>query len=179
MGKVFLDMAMSLDGFIAGPDNQDGGLHDWYFDPDGKATMVIDELFQTIGAMVIGNHMFGDNPEGWDTPYKVPHYVITHTARKSVNRDGMSFHFVADGIESAVAQAKAAAGDKAICVAGGASIAQQLLCAGLIDEIQIHLVSLLLGSGLRLFDNVEPVKLERTRVLESSGVTHLQFRIVK
>ncbi len=179
MGKVFLDMAMSLDGFISGPDGQDGGLHNWYFEPDGNATQLIDELFQTIGAMIIGRTMFGDDPAGWDTPYKVPHFVITHTARPPVAREGMRFHFVADGLESAIAQAKAAAGDKAVCVAGGASIAQQLLQAGLIDEIQIHLVSVLLGNGLRLFDNLETMQLERTRVIESPGVTHLQFHVGK
>jgi len=175
MGKVFLDMAMSLDGFVSGPNNEDSGLHDWYFAPSGNASIVIDELVHGIGAMILGKRVFGDVPEGWDTPYKVPHFVITHTAQKRVERDGMSFNFIHDGIESALAQAKAAAGEKAICIAGGASTAQQFLRAGLIDEIQIHLVSVLLGGGLRLFDGLEVTKLERTRVLESPGVTHLQF----
>ncbi len=179
MNKVFLDMAMSLDGFVSGPNNEDSGLHDWYFAPVGNAAVVIDELLQGIGAMILGKRVYGDVPEGWDTPYKVPHFVITHTARKAVARDGMAFHFVTDGIESALAQAKAAAGEKAICVAGGASTAQQFLQAGLIDEIQLHLVSKLLGGGLRLFDNLETMNLARMRVLESPGVTHLQFRVVK
>lgn len=179
MGKVFLDMVMSLDGFIAGPNNDDGGLHDWYFSPSGNAVMVIDELLRDIGAMIIGKRSFGDQPEGFDTPYKVAHFVLTHAARPGVEKGGAIFAFVDNGIESALAQAKAAAGEKAVCVAGGAETAQQFLKAGLIDEVQIHLVSLLLGDGLRLFENVAPMKLERTRVLESPGVTHLQFRVIK
>ena len=179
MGKVTLDMAMSLDGFVSGPTHEDSGLHDWYFAPSGPATTVIDELVHGIGAMIIGKRVFGNEPEGWDTPYKVPHFVITHTAQQRVERDGMSFNFVHDGIKSALAQAQAAAGSKVICVAGGASTARQFMRAGLIDEIQLHVVSVLLGGGLRLFDGLERTKLEQTRVLESPGVTHLQYRVVK
>lgn len=179
MGKVFLDMAMSLDGFVAGPNREDGGLHDWYFAPSGSAPAVIDELLHTIGAMILGKRAFGDQPDGFDTPYKVPHFVLTHHARQTVTNGDVPFIFVDDGIESALAQAQAAAGEKAVCVAGGAATAQQFLKAGLIDEMQIHLVSMLLGDGLRLFDHQAPVRLERTRVLESPGVTHLRFRIVK
>jgi len=179
MGKVFVDMAMSLDGFVAGRNDEDSGLYAWYFAPAGNATVVIDELLQTIGAIIIGRRTFGDQPDGFDTPYKVPHFVLSHTARQSVAKDGATFVFVDTGIESALAQAKAAAGEKAICVAGGAATAQQFLNAGLIDEIQLHLVPVLLGDGLRLFDHVAPMALEQTRVLESPGVTHLQFRVVK
>jgi dihydrofolate reductase len=179
MGKVFLDMAMSLDGFVAGPNGEDSGLHDWYFAPSGSATIVIDEFFQAIGAMIIGMRSYGDQPDGFDTPYKVPHFVLTHTARPTVAREGVTFVFVDDGIESALAQAQAAAGEQAICVAGGAATAQQFLNAGLIDEVQIHLVSMLLGDGLRLFDQGKPIQLEQTRVLESPGVTHLRFSVVR
>ena len=179
MGTVFLDMAMSLDGFVAGPNNEDSGLHDWYFAPSGHAVAVIDELLEGIGAMILGRQSYGDQPDGFDTPYKVPHFILTHTARLSVARDGVEFIFVDDGIENVLAQAKAAAGEKDVCVAGGAETAQQFLKAGLIDEVQIHLVSMLLGNGLRLFDHLGPTKLERIRVLESPGVTHLRFRVVK
>ncbi len=179
MGTVFVDMAMSLDGFVAGPNNDDSGLHDWYFAPSGNAAVVIDELLHTIGAMIIGRRSFGDQPDGFDTPYKVSHFVLTHTARQTVTNGGVPFIFVADGIASALAQAQAAAGSKAVCVAGGAATAQQFLNAGLIDEVQIHLVSKLLGDGLRLFEHGRPLTLERTRVLESPGVTHLRFRVVK
>lgn len=179
MHTVLLDMVMSLDGFVAGPNNEDGGLHDWYFAPSGNAVFVIDELIQSIGAMILGNQVFGNQPDGWDTPYKVPHFVLTHTPCKPVERGGMTFYFVTDGIESALAQAKEAAGEKLICVAGGASTAQQFLQAGLVDEIQIHLVPVLMGGGLRLFDQSGATKLEQTRVLESPGVTHLRYRMVK
>ena len=166
MGKVFVDMAISLDGFVAGLNDEDNGLYNWYFAPSGNAIAVIDELLQTIGAMIIGRRSFGDQPDGFDTPYKVPHFVLTHTARPSVARDGATFAFVDTGIESALAQAQAAAGEKAVCVAGGAATAQQFLNAGLIDEVQLHLVPVLLGQGLRLFDHAAPMELERTRVLE-------------
>jgi dihydrofolate reductase len=179
MGKVFVDMAMSLDGFVSGPNGEDGGLHDWYFTPAGHAVAVIDELLDTIGAMILGKRAFGDQPDGFDTPYKVPHFVLTHMPRQPVENGGVPFIFVNDGLESALAQAQAAAGEKAICVAGGAVTAQQFLNAGLIDEVQIHLVAILLGNGLRLFDRVAPTTLEQTRVLASPGVTHLQFRVVK
>jgi dihydrofolate reductase len=179
MGKVFLDMAMSLDGFVAGSNDEDSGLYNWYFAPSGNATVVINELLQTIGAIVIGRRTFGDQPDGFDTPYKVPHFVLSHTARPRVAKAGATFVFVDTGIESALAQAKTAAGEKAICVAGGAATAQQFLKAGLIDDVQIHLVPVLLGDGLRLFDHGAPMELERTRVLESPGVTHLRFRVLK
>jgi dihydrofolate reductase len=179
MGTVFLDMVMSLDGYVAGPNNDDSGLHDWYFAPFGNAVGVIDELLNTIGAMIIGRRSFGDQPEGFDTPYKVPHFVLAHTPRQTVKNGDVPFIFVIDGIKSALAQAQAAAGEKAVCVAGGAATAQQFLQAGLLDEVQIHLVSKLLGDGLRLFEHGTPVSLQRTRVLESPGVTHLRFRVIK
>jgi len=129
--------------------------------------------------MIIGRRSFGDQLEGFDTPYKVPHFVLTHTPRQMVTNGDVPFNFVTDGIESALAQAQAAAGEKAVCVAGGVATAQQYLNAGLVDELQIHLVSKLLGDGLRLFADGVPLTLERIRVLESPGVTHLRFRVVK
>lgn len=179
MSNVLLDMAMSLDGFVAGSTDEDSGLYDWYFAPSGNSTVVIDELIQGIGAMILGKRAFGDAEEGFDTPYKIPHFVLTHTARPSVENGGATFIFVDGGIESALAQAQAAAGKKMVCVAGGAATAQQYLRAGLVDEMQLHMVPVVLGEGLRLFDQIGPMKMEQTRVLESSGVTHLRFRVVK
>lgn len=179
MSKVFLDMAISLDGFVGGLSDEDTGLYNWYFAPSGNSTLVIDETLQSTGAMILGRRAFGDQPEGFDTPYKIPHFVLTHTALPSAARDGATFIFVDDGIASALAQAKAAAGEKDVCVAGGAATAQQFLKAGLIDEIQLHIVPVLLGEGIRLFEHVGPMNLEQTRVLESPGVSHLQFRLVK
>ncbi len=180
MGKVFLDMAVSLDGFVNGPNGEDGGLHDWYFSPLGDGQVILNELLQNVGAMILGKRTFGEQPDGFDTPYKVPHFVLSHEARTPIERDGAQFIFVADGIESALAQAKAAAGNKDVCVAGGVDTAQQCLQAGLLDEIQLHLVPVLFGGGLRLFESgIEKTQLERMRVLESPHATHLKFRVIK
>ncbi|HEY0602055.1 MAG TPA: hypothetical protein VGD58_04045, partial [Herpetosiphonaceae bacterium] len=110
MGNVLLDMAISLDGFVGGPNEEDVGLYDWYFAPSDEATFVKDELLTTIGAMILGRRTFGDQPDGFDTPYKMPHFVLTHTAREPVSRDGMQFIFVSEGIQHALALAQAAAG---------------------------------------------------------------------
>ncbi len=204
MGKVLLDISMSLDGFIAAPNDDperplgDGGqrLHDWVFggtsdrtgtSPRTSATdsnrEVMDESFRTTGAIVMGRRWFdiGEEPWGDNPPFQVPVFVLTHHAReKLIKEGGTTFTFVTDGIESALEQAKAAAGDKNIGV-GGANIAQQCLKAGLLDEIQIHLVPVLLGEGRRLFEHIgtEQIELETTRVISSPGVTHLKFRVVK
>ena len=178
MGAVFIDMAISLDGFVAGPDNTDSGLHDWYFAPEGNAVGVIAELFETIGAMIIGRNMVGDE-EGFDTPYHVPHIVLTHRPRPSVERSGASFIFVADGLTSALATAQAAAGNKLVCIAGGADTVRQFLNAGLVDEVRLHVVPRLIGGGLRLFDGVVPLLLEPIGAIESPAVTHLRYRVLK
>jgi dihydrofolate reductase len=125
-----------------------------------------------------------DNAKGWgdDPPFHMPVFVLTHDAREKLTKEGgTTFTFVNDGIESALEQARAAAGDKDVSVAGGANTIQQYLNARLIDEMQIHLVPLMLGGGIRLFDQVDPelVELEGTRVVESPGVTHLKYRVVK
>jgi dihydrofolate reductase len=112
----------------------------------------------------------------------MPVFVLTHEARETEAKEGgTTFTFVTDGIESALDQARAAAGDKNISVGGGAHTVQQYLSAGLLDEIQIHLAPVLLGGGIRLFEHLgtKQVELERTRVIESPDVTHLRFRIVK
>lgn len=177
---VFLDMAVSLDGFVSGPNGEDGGLHDWYFAPEGGSRTVLDELLRDIGAMVLGRRAFGSSPEaeGFDTPYKVPHFVLTHEAREPAENGGATFYFVSDGLEAVVARAKAAAGSRDVCVAGGAETARQLLQAGLVDEVQLHLVPKLFGGGLRLFEGVK-ADLERLRALEGAGVTHLRYRVLK
>jgi len=180
MSKVFLDMAVSLDGFISGPNNSDGGLHDWCFAETGKSETVLEELQSGIGAMILGARAFGTSPDGFDTPYKIPHFVLTHHARATVNRDGAQFIFVTDGIQSALERARAAAGDRDVCVAGGAETAQQFLRAGLLDEIQLHLIPVLLGGGVRLLEHLDtPIKLERVRVLEAPLATHLRYRVLK
>lgn len=120
---------------------------------------------------------WGENP-----PFHTPVFIVTHHARQPVAKGGgTTFTFVTDGIESALEQARAAGGGKDVALGGGASVAQQYLAAGLIDEMKIHLVPVLLGDGARLFDNLGPAKigLECTRVVEAPGVTHLTYRIVE
>lgn len=184
MTKVTLDMAMSLDGFIGGSNGEDRGLHDYFFSPSGATAKVIEEGFKTTGAIIMGRRAYdiGAAQDGFvDNPYQVPTFVLTHHVPEKAAKGAEAFIFVIDGIESALEQAKAAAGDNDVVVGGGANIAQQYLKAGLVDEIQIHLVSILLSEGIRLFDPVgaEQIELESTRVIDSTGVTHLRFRVIK
>ena len=203
MGKVISDMSMSLDGFIVGPNDGpenglgDGGeaLHDWIWggttDRSAASPLtsakdsnreVMDEWVEGLGAVIMGRWSFdiaeaawGDNP-----PFHVPVFVLTHKPKERLVKDGgTTFTFVTDGIESALSQAQVAAGDKNVHL-HGASSAQQLLKAGLLDEIQIHLVPVLLGGGKRLLDSIgKHIELEKTRVIDSPGVTHLRFRVIK
>jgi len=203
MGKVVVDITTSLDGFIAGPNDGPelplgaGGerLHQWVYDlaswrePHGLAggktnrdSEVLDEALRTAGAIVVGRRMF-DNAKGWgeNPPFHVPVFVVTHEARERISKEGgTTFTFVSDGIESALDQARAAAGDKNVSIGGGANTIQQYLSAGLLDEIQIHIAPMLLGEGIRLFEHLgtEEIALEGTRVIESPDVTHLRFRVV-
>jgi dihydrofolate reductase len=155
---------------------------------------VISESLAATGAVVMGRRMFsgGEGPwqddpnaDAWwgdDPPFHVPVFVLTQHAREPVvKRGGTTFTFVTDGIESALEQARAAAGDRDVLLAGGADVAQQYLKAGLLDELQIHLVPVLLGGGVRLFDGLETaaIQLEATRAIVSPTVTHLSYRFVK
>lgn len=178
MGRVFLDLAVSLDGFIAGPQGEDAGLHDWYFAQEGAAGAIKRELLDRIGAMILGHTAFGTAPDGFDTEYRVPHFILTHTPLPPVERGGASFIFVTEGMESALAQARAAAWEKDICVAGGAQTAQAFLKAGLLDELQLHIAPVLLGGGLRLFGELDEItRMERVRVVQSAHATHLTYRL--
>jgi len=184
MGKVTLDMSMSLDGFIAGPNDESGRLHDYFFSPSSGTAEVIEEGFKTTGAIVMGRRSYdiGAEQDGFvDNPYQVPTFVLTHDVPERAAKGAEAFIFVTDGIESALKQAKAAAGDKDVVVGGGANIAQQYIKAGLVDEIHIHLIPVLFGDGIRLFGHQsnERVELERTRVIAGPKATHLRFRVVK
>jgi dihydrofolate reductase len=156
---------------------------------------VVQENLDAIGAHIMGRRMFsggegpwaGDpNADGWwgdEPPFRAPVFFLTSHAREPLAmKGGTSFTFVTDGIEAALEQARAAAGGKDVALAGGASIAQQYLQAGLLDELQIHVVPLLLGDGVHLFDRlrIDPiVELETTRVIASPSVTHLRFRVLR
>ena len=193
---IRLYMSMSLDGFIAGPDGDVGPLFDWYFGGDTEYTMpsggitlkvspqsvgLLRESHANTGALVVGRRHF-DHAGGWGGrhPMDLPVFVVTHTVPQKWVYEGSPFTFVMDGVESAVEQAKAVAGDKDVGV-GGANVAQQCIEAGLVDEIGVELVPVVLGEGIRFFDHLGPgqIKLERTRVIEAPGVTHLRFRVVK
>jgi dihydrofolate reductase len=132
----------------------------------------------------MGRRMFDEGEVGWPDPppFRAPVFVLTHHAREPwVRQGGTTFTFVTDGIESAVGQAKEAAGDEDVRIAGGANAIQQAIEAGLVDELQIHLAPVLLGGGIRLFDRIDPkhAELEIMRVIESPNVTHLGYRVVK
>jgi dihydrofolate reductase len=155
---------------------------------------VVDEAQRATGAFLMGRKMFSGgsgpweddpNANGWwgdDPPFRVPVFVLTHHAREpETKQGGTSYTFVTDGLESALEQAQAVAGNDDVYIAGGASVVQQALRAGLLDELQLHVAPLLLGGGTRLLDNLGPeaVQLETTRVIESPKVTHLRYRVVR
>jgi dihydrofolate reductase len=183
MAKVLLGMTMSLDGFI---NDRNGSVSRLYPDlAELRKTEVLQESIKTTGAVVMGRHAY-DMAEGDFTDYEfqVPIFVLTHNVPEKVAKgenEKLSFTFVTDGIESAIEKAKAAAGDKYVTVIGGANTAQQIIKAGLLDEIEVDIMPLLLGEGLRLFDylGTEQIELETTRVIESPTRIHIRFRVVK
>jgi dihydrofolate reductase len=210
MSNVTCQISISLDGFVAGPNQSfdnpigEGGmrLHQWAFATDtwqrqhgseaGDRTadsLVAEEVAQGIGAYIMGRNMFGPGRGAWDLdwrgwwgedpPYHTPVYVLTNHEREPLAMDGgTTFHFVTDGIESALEQARAAAGDKDVSIAGGASTVRQYLAAGLLDELYLHIVPVVLGAGERLLDGVGDPKLEPVKVVDSPTVTHLKYRVV-
>jgi dihydrofolate reductase len=186
MGRVFLDISMSLDGFIAGRDDDVERLHDWILDfKTGifKKSEVLNELFERTGAIVAGRRVY-EITSGWggNHPIRgVPVYVLSHDIPENVPQGGTVFTFVSEGIEAAIREAKGSAGDKDVYVLGGAAVAQQCLKASLLDEIHVHIAPVLLTEGIRLFDHIgsECIQLETIRILESHGTTHLRYRIIK
>ncbi len=196
MGKVFTQFTMSLDGLIAGPNDEIGSLFRWYRSGDTdfpvvgtpmvfKIARASADLLQAewgaIGAIVTGRRDFDvSDAYGGKPPLGVPLFVVTHRAPQEWVKEGSPFTFVTDGVASAIKKAKTVAGDKTVSV-GGTKIVQQCLMAGLLDEIRIDLVPILLGAGIRLFDNLgtQASELESLGVVEASGVTHLRFRVIK
>ncbi len=180
MTRVLLDMAISLDGYVAAPGGEDAGLYDWYFDPPAPSAPVVEELVAITGAIVIGRGAFGTGEDaGWDdTPYAVRHVVVTHRPPPDPTRWTVDFAFATGGPSQALEIAAAAAGDRWVTVGGGADIARQFLAAGLVDELQLHVVPVLLGDGLRLFGpSTGKHRLTVRRVVESIGVTHLRYAV--
>jgi len=211
MSKLRFNITMSLDGFVAGPDQSEqnplgvGGerLHEWivplraFRETHGEeggevnaSTPVVEGYFENVGATVMGRNMFGGGPGPWgdnqwtgwwgdNPPFHHPVFVLTHHAREPLElQGGTTFHFVTDGIESALAQAKEAADGKDVSLGGGATAAQQYLAAGLVDEMLISIVPMVLGAGARLFDNLDDaqIELEQVSAVEAPGVTHIRYR---
>ena len=194
MSQVTCDLTFSLVGFVAGPNQTpadplgDNGelLHRWMFEePEPNAAAI--EGILAAGAYIMGRNMYAGPGEwaeewrGWwgeEPPYHAPVFVLTHHPREPVPMlGGTTFNFVTDGIESALAQAREAAGSKDIAIAGGAQTARQYLSAGLIDELRLHIAPIVLGVGERLLDGVENLSLEPTEVSGSRLVTHVRYRV--
>jgi dihydrofolate reductase len=211
MSKLRINITMSLDGYVAGPKQTlkeplgVGGeaLHQWAIELAefknlhgatggvvNANSAIMQEIFENVGAVIMGRNMFGGGPgpwkpdwKGWwgkNPPYHVPVFVLTHHARDPLPMEGdTTFHFVTDGIESALSQAKRAAADREVLLMGGANAIQQFLAAGLVNEINLSIAPLLLGAGERLLDNLgDPApRLEQTRVVEGPGVVHVRYRV--
>lgn len=180
MAGVLLDMAISLDGLVCGPDGGDGGLHDWYFAPSDASGPVVEEVVATSGALVLGRGAFdlASLAGAWDdNPYAVPHVVVTHRPPQDPPAGSTEFAFV-DGVREAVERAREAAGERWATIGGGPDVARQCLALGLVDEVQLHVVPVVLGGGLPLFDRSVPrTALTLTRVVDAPNVTHLRYRV--
>ncbi|HEX8080798.1 MAG TPA: dihydrofolate reductase family protein [Jatrophihabitans sp.] len=209
MHSVTCQLSVSLDGFIAGPNQSlenplgEGGmrLHEWAFSNaswraqhglDGGErnadSEVIEEATQGVGAYLMGRKMFGGGDGPWDEnwtgwwgdepPYHAPAFVLSRHPREPLRLQGTTFTFVNDGIHSALEQARAAAGDQDVAIAGGAKTVQQYLAAGLLDELHLHVVPVLLGSGERLLVDAGNPMLQPVQVVAAPTVTHLKYRVL-
>jgi dihydrofolate reductase len=178
-------------------------LHEWMFETSawreahgqegGERTAdsgVVESLSSGVGAYIMGRKMFGGGPGRWDLswrgwwgeepPYHAPVFVLTHHARDPLPMQaGTTFHFVTDGIESALLQATAAAGDRDVLIAGGASAVRQYIAAGLLDELYLDLVPVVLGAGERLLEEVGRPAMQQVEVVASPTVTHVRYRLLR
>lgn len=191
LGKVIAEHSISLDGFSTGPNVTPGDplgaggeqLHEWMFPAGGLSgtnARVAAEMFESSGAVIVGRRMFdlGVEPWGDDPPFHMPVFVVTHRQRAALpKRGGTTYHFVMEGIERTLDLAKEAARGKDVAIEGGADVVRQFLAKGLIDELRIHIVPVLLGSGTRLFGEGQHTELELSRAVDGPGVTHLTFRV--
>jgi dihydrofolate reductase len=212
MAKLRLHITMSLDGYVAGPGQDEdnplgvGGpeLHEWVFPlkefremhggsggETNASSAVVQERWENIGATIMGRNMFGpirgpwpdDSWRGWwgeEPPYHHPVFVLTHHPREPLEMQGGTiFEFVTDGIEAALARANDAAQGGDVWLAGGASVINQYLAAGLVDEIDLSIAPLILGSGERLFEGVAggSLELSQIRAVDAPGVTHVKYQV--
>ncbi len=202
MARVVSGITMSLDGYIAGPDDRPGAglgqggerLHHWVFGgpwtyaapPQGTPAAVdqayLDEVFSAGGAWLVGRTMY-DVADGWgdDPGFGVPAFVVTHRPHETIVKGDTSFAFVTAGVDDALAQARAAAGGRNVIVMGGADLLRQCLAAAVVDELTLTIAPVILGAGKRLFDGTEPTAMgfERIGVIESPFATHLRYRVMR
>jgi dihydrofolate reductase len=204
MSKVFVDVGVSLDGYIAGTNRRPGNplgdngisIHQWMFRtatflervglPGGEKSpddVLVNEVFARAGAYVLGRRMFDEGEVGWpeNPPFRAPVFVLTHKPREPwLRKGGTTFYFVTDGIASALRQAREAAGEKDVRVSGGAETIRQYIEAGQINELTLHIAPVLLGDGLRLFDQLAPGKLalEQSKVSSSPLATHISYKVL-
>jgi dihydrofolate reductase len=198
MAMVTAQMSVSLDGFFSGPSDVDAGFHRvtrWVIDTiawrerlgleggeHNANSELIAEVQEATGAYVMGRRMFdtGEVPWGDNPPFHAPVFVVTHRARTTLSREGgTSFAFVTHGLESAIEQARAAAKGKDVAISGGGNLLRQVIRAGLLDQLELHISPVLIGEGMRLFDSAdhEAVELTPTRVVDTPEVTHIRYRV--
>jgi dihydrofolate reductase len=203
MSKVFAQISMSLDGYVAGPNDgpenplgENGeSLHEWIVGLDswrrahglegGEESAVsplVDEYISRSGATILGRRMFdlGEPHWGDDPPYHTPVFILTHRKRPQQTKlGGTTYNFITDGVSAALARARDAAGDRDVSVAGGANVIGQFIAAGLLDELDLHIVPILLGGGARLFDGLPAMlnTFEQAEVITSPGVTHVRLSV--
>jgi dihydrofolate reductase len=211
MSSVTCQISISLDGFVAGPNQSlnnpigEGGmrLHEWAFATDSwrkqqglnggersADSEVVEDVMHGVGAYIMGRKMFGGGEGPWDEtwtgwwgedpPYHAPVFVLSHHSREPLPMQGGTiFNFVNDGIESALEQARAASGDRAVAIAGGASTVQQYLAAGMLDELYLHIVPIILGAGERLLQDIGDPTLQPVSVTASPTVTHVKYSVLR
>jgi len=198
MTEVVCDISVSADGYAAGPGQtleqpfgtiEHNRLHNWMFDTPEENPAEIEGILDS-GAFIMGRNMFSPGRGGWDPewrgwwgeepPYHGPVFVLTHHERDDLPMEGgTTFHFVTDGIHSALERAREAAGERNVAIAGGAGTVNQYLAAGLLDELRVHVTPTIIGGGERLFENVPPMAFEQASSRGATGVTHIVYRPVR
>jgi dihydrofolate reductase len=198
VSEVVCDISVSADGYAAGPGQtleqpfgtiEHNRLHDWMFETPSENRSEV-RAITDAGAFIMGRNMFGPDRGEWDLdwkgwwgdepPYHAPVFVLAHRQRGDLPMEGgTTFHFVTDGIHAALEQARSAAGERNVAIAGGASTVNQFLAASLIDELRVHVTPSIIGDGSRLFDGVPPMTFQQVSARGATAVTHIVYRPVR